>query len=309
MNRKGNVSGSSTSEGSISRREKVGFLYILPWLIGFLLLTVYPMICSLVYCFYKFDFLTPSMFVGLRNFRDIFAHPDFLKSVKATGTYVLFAVPAKLLAALALALLLNVKLKGINLYRTVYYIPSIVGSSVAIGILWRMMFNKDGMINSVLGILGIAGQSWLGSPKTAIYVLCVLPMWQVGSSMVTFLAALKQVPEYLYEAAKVDGAGPLTRFFRITLPMISPIILFNLVMQAISAFQEFNSAYVVTNGGPIKSTYFFAMFIYEQSFKLLNFGFASALSWLLFAAVLVITMLIFFTSAKWVFYTDGGDII
>lgn len=171
------------------------------------------------------------------------------------------------------------------------------------------MFAKEGVINVLLQPFGVTPTAWLGNPKTAIYVLCLLPMWQVGSSMVTFLAALKQVPEYLYESAKIDGAGPIRRFFKITLPMISPLILFNLIMQSINAFQEFSSAYVVTNGGPVKTTYFAAIFIYEEAFHLLKFGFASALSWVLFLVIMAFTLLIFATSAKWVFYEDGGSVI
>lgn len=290
-------------------KQDIGLAYISPWLIGFLIFTVYPMIASLIYCFQEFNFLSEPKFVGLQNFQNMFAHKDFFKSVKATGIYVLFAVPAKLISALLLALLLNVKLKAVNLYRTVYYIPSLFGGSVAIGILWRMMFAKEGVVNVLLGFLGVPAQAWLGNPGTAIYVLCMLPMWQVGSSMVTFLAALKQVPEDLYEAARIDGAGRIRQFFKVTLPMISPLVLFNLIMQAIGAFQEFSSAYVITGGGPVKSTYFFAMFIYEEAFHLLKFGFASALSWFLFVVILGFTLAIFGTSAKWVFYKDGGSVV
>ena len=293
----------------IFNKDDIGLAYISPWLIGFLIFTLYPMLMSLVYCFKNFTYLSNNQWIGFKNFADVFIHKDFLKSIKSTGIYVLFAVPAKLVSALMLALLLNNKLKAVNFYRTVYYIPSLFGGSVAIGILWRMMFAKEGVINAIIGYFGIPAQAWLGNSETAIYILCMLPMWQVGSSMVTFLAALKQVPSYLYESAKIDGAGPIRRFFKITLPMISPLVLFNLVMQAIGAFQEFSSPFVITNGGPVKSTYFVAMFIYEEAFHLLNFGFASALSWILFAAVFVITILIFRTSAKWVFYEDGGSAI
>lgn len=287
-------------------KQDVGLLYIAPWFIGFLIFMLYPMIQSLIYCFFDFNFLSSMKYVGLQNFQRVFKHKDFAKSVKATLTFVLFAVPGKLIVALLLAMLLNNKLKMVNVYRTLFYLPSIVGGSVAVGILWRLMFAKQGLINTLLATLGLSGHAWLGDPKTAIYIICLLPMWQVGSSMVTFLAALKQVPDYLYEAAMIDGAGRLRRFFQITLPMISPIVLFNLVMQVISGFQEFATPMIVTAGGPIKTTYLYAMFIYEQAFLELKMGFASALSWVLFAVILVFTALIFCTSAKWTFYEDGG---
>lgn len=290
-------------------REDIGLVYILPWLIGFLIFTFYPMIASFVYSFFDFNFQTNMKFVGLQNFKKMFTDSDFRLSVKATFTFVIFAVPTKLIAALLLAMLLNVKLKAVNLYRTLYYLPSILAGSVAIGILWRLMFTKDGLINSILGNFGIASQNWLGNPKTAIYVISLLPLWQVGSSMVIFLAALKQIPEYLYEAARIDGAGPFRQFFKITLPMISPVILFNLIMQSINAFQEFSSAFVITGGGPAKSTYLYAMFIYDEAFHRLRMGYASALSWFLFVVILIFTAIIFSTSAKWTFYEDGGGAI
>lgn len=291
----------------ISRlRKNEGLLYILPWLIGFLLFTLYPLGASLYYSFFDFNFLSEMRFVGFGNFSALFQHKYFMPSIKATVTFVFFAVPLKLTMALLLAMLLNRNMRGVNLVRSLVYLPSIMSGSVAIGILWRQMFSKQGLINQVLALLGIQGQAWISQPSTAIYVLCLLPMWQVGSSMVTFLAALKQVPSYIYEAARIDGASAPRRFFSITLPMISPMILFNLIMQMITAFQEFASPFIITNGGPLKATYLFAMFIYEQAFTNLKMGFASAMSWVLFAVILLLTLLIFSTSAKWTFYEDGG---
>ena len=287
----------------------IGLVYIAPWLIGFMVFSLYPMIASLVYSFYDFNYLTEMKFVGLDNFLRMFDSSDFKISVKATFTFVLFAVPAKLISALLLAVLLNVKLKAINLYRTIYYLPSILAGSVAIGILWRLMFTKDGLINYFIGLFGMEATNWLGNPKTAIYVISALPLWQVGSSMVIFLAALKQVPEDMYEAARIDGASRLKQFISITLPTISPVILFNLIMQSINTFQEFSSVFVITGGGPAKSTYLYALFIYNEAFKMLRMGYASALSWFLFIVILIITALIFKTSAKWTFYGDGGDAI
>jgi oligogalacturonide transport system permease protein len=287
-------------------RQDIGLVYVCPWVIGFLIFTLYPMVCSLVYSFTEFNYLKEPVFVGWENFKRMFSDINFRYSMKATLTYVLFAVPLKLITALLLALLLNRSVRHIHLYRTVYYLPSILAGSVAIGVLWRLLFSKDGMINSLTAALGLPAVNWLGDPRLAIYVVSVLPIWQVGSSMVIFLAALKQVPEQLYEVARIDGAGPLRRFFKITLPMISPIMLFNLVNQTISSFQEFSSAFVVTGGGPVKTTYLYTMFIYDEAFQRLRMGYASALSWFLFILILIFTVVIFATSKKWTFYEDGG---
>lgn len=287
-------------------KQDMGLVYILPWLVGFIVFVAYPMAASLVYSFFDFNYMTGMKFVAFDNFQRIFSDRNFVMSVKATATYVLFSVPLKMLAALLIAMLLNTKLRFINLYRTLYYLPSIFGGSVAIGILWRLLFTKNGLINSLTGVFGVGPISWLGNPAVAIYVVSLLPIWQVGSSMVIFLAALKQVPESLYEVARLDGAGRFRRFFHITLPMISPVVLFNLVMQTINSFQEFSSAFVITGGGPVKTTYLYTMFIYDEAFKNLRMGYASALSWFLFLVIVVFTVIIFTTSAKWTFYENGG---
>lgn len=290
-------------------KQDVGLVYILPWFLGFLAFSLIPMVASLFFSFYDFNYFTKMRPVGLGNFARMFDDPDFFSSIKATFTFVVFAVPAKILAALLMAMLLNTKLKAINLYRTIFYLPSILAGSVAIGILWRLMYTKDGMINTFIKAFGLAPHNWLGDPKTAIYVLCLLPIWQFGSSMVIFLAALKQVPSQLYEAARIDGCGAVKQFRAITLPMLTPVILFNLVMQSINAFQEFSSAFVISGGGPAKTTYLYSMLIYDQAFTMRRMGYASALSWFLFAIILVFTAILFTTSGKWVFYEDGEGVI
>lgn len=294
---------------SFFNKQDIGLVYIMPWLLGFLAFSLIPMVASLAFSFFDFNYFTKMRPVGLKNFARMFDDPDFFSSVKATFTFVLFAVPAKLIAALLMAMILNTKLKAINLYRTIFYLPSILAGSVAIGILWRLMYTKDGIVNTAIQAIGLAPHNWLGDPKTAIYVLCLLPIWQFGSSMVIFLAALKQVPSQLYEAARIDGCGPLRQFRSITLPMLTPVILFNLVMQAINAFQEFSSAFVISGGGPAKTTYFYSMLIYDQAFTMRRMGYASALSWFLFAVILVFTAVLFTTSGKWVFYEDGEGIV
>ena len=208
--------------------------------------------------------------------------------------------------ALLVAVLLNQKLKAIHLYRTVFYIPSIFGGSVAVAILWRFLFMDGGLINQVLRALSIQSVQWLSSPYIALFTLSLLSVWQFGSSMVLFLAALKQVPEDLYEAARIDGAGKLRIFARITLPLITPVLFFNLLMQIVNAFQDFTGAFVITNGGPLKSTYLFALKLYDEAFHYYKMGYASALSWVLFALILLFTMIFFRFSEAATYYEDGG---
>lgn len=289
-------------------RDFRGLFYISPWIVGFLFLQLYPFLSSLYYSFTQYNVLGSPKFIGLNNYIRLFTiDPDFKKSILVTLQYALISVPAKLLFALLIAMVLNMKLKGINLCRTIYYIPSILGGSVAVSALWRLMFMSDGILNKLLNLVGIQSINWLGQAGTAMFTICLLQVWQFGSSMVLFLAALKQIPMDLHEAASIDGAGPVKRFFYITLPMITPIVFFNLIMQSINALQNFTSAFVITNGGPLKSTYLIGMKLYTEGFSNFKMGYASAISWVLFAIVLVFTMLIFKSSDAWVYYEDGGD--
>lgn len=292
----------------IDKQSYSGIIYILPWLAGFIAFQLYPLLASLYYSFTNFNMLGTPKFIGLKNYIDIFtSDTTFLSSVKATLLYVMAVVPGKLVFALLMALLLNIKLRFINIYRTVYYLPSILGGSVAVSILWHFLFMKEGTVNLLLGIIGIPPIGWLSNPNIAIFTLGGLQIWQFGVPMVLFIAALKQVPAELYESAKVEGSSRIHSFFFITLPFLTPIILFNLVMQTNSAFQEFTAAFIVTNGGPLYSTYLYAMNLYEQAFKFYKMGYASALSWLLFIVIFAFTLILFKTSRLWVFYGDGGD--
>jgi len=309
----GNAGVGKRSDGKSHRsiyREKrryIGLLYISPWLLGFLFFKLYPLISSFVYSFMDFNMFSRRKFIGLQNYIYMFAKDElFGKSLKITFIYVFLSVPLKLVAALFVALLMNLKLRYVNFFRTVYYIPSIMGGSVAISILWKAMFLKDGYINSLLSVFNIPPTNWLGDPSLAIYTLSSLVVWQFGSSMVIFLAGLKQIPAELYEAARVDGASKFRMFFNITLPLLSPIIFFNLIMQLINAFQEFTGALIITNGGPVNSTYLYVLKVYDDGFRFFKMGYASALSWVLFFIILVFTSLIFKSSASWVYYTDGG---
>lgn len=289
------------------KRDYAAFIFISPWIIGFLVFQAYPFLSSFVYSFTDLSMLKPYKFIGLYNFKEIFTHDQtFIQSLKVTVVYVLISVPLKLTFALFIAMLLNLKVKGIGVFKTLYYLPSILGGSVGIAILWRFLFNKNGFINQLIGRLGMPAVDWLGSPDISLITISLLAVWQFGSSMILFLAALKQIPQELYEAAQVDGSGKVRMFFKITVPMITPIILFNIVMQMINAFQEFAAPFLITKGGPLKATYLYGLMLYDNAFTYLKMGYASALSWIMFVIILILTALIFKSSAYWTFYQDGG---
>ncbi|MFH5186270.1 carbohydrate ABC transporter permease [Paenibacillus sp. TAB 01] len=285
-----------------------GYLFIMPWLLGFIGLTAYPMILSLYYSFTDYTLMEPMQWVGLRNYTKIFTADDkFVTSVKVTFMYVLASVPLKLIVALLVAMLLNRAVKGISAYRSAIYFPSLIGGSIAVSLLWSNMFGVDGFFNKILAVFGIQGKGWITDPHTALWSLILLTVWQFGSSMVIFLAGLKQIPSDLYEASSVDGAGKLVQFFKITLPMLSPTLYFNLIMGVINAFQMFTSAYVITNGGPMNSTFVYAMYLYERAFSRYQLGYASALAWIMLLMIVVVAAVIAGTSKYWVFYeTETG---
>ncbi len=285
-----------------------GLMYILPWIIGFTVLQFYAIATSLYYSFTDYSMGKNTNWVGLQNYIDIFTKDyDFVKSARVTFIYVLIAVPLKLLFALFIAVVLNQKLRGINLFRTAYYIPSILTGSVSIAILWKALFLKDGYVNVIFSYLGIPPVSWYGTPTMALFTISLLTVWQFGSSMVLFLAGLQQIPNSLYEAGRVDGASKLMQFFKITLPMLSPTIFFNIIMQTINAFQEFTSPAIVTHGGPVKGTYLYGLKLYEEGFQNFRMGYACSLSWLLFIVIMIFTLVMFTSSSRWVYYADGGE--
>ena len=279
------------------KKEKyIGLIYIMPWLIGFLVFTLYPLASSLYYSFTDFSIANEPKWVGLDNYIEIFTSDRLaIPSLVTTFKYVFMVVPAKLAAALFVAVLMNQNIKGMRFYRTIYCLHN------------QMKIHHDGIVNMILAVVGIAPVDWLGSPKHALGTVALLGIWQFGSSMVLFLAGLKQVPAELYDAAKVDGAGKIRTFFSVTLPMISSIIFFNLVMQLINAFQDFTAPFVITGGGPLNATYVFAIHLYNSAFKYFKTGYASALSWILFVIIMLFTMLVFKSSAYWTYYEDGGD--
>ena len=287
------------------KREYQAYLYILPWILGFAILQLYPFVSSFIYSFTDYTVGAKATFQGLANYKKLFTQDkEFWNSLKVTILFALYTVPGKLVMALAVAMFLNRDLKGINLIRTLYYIPSLFGGSVAVALLWRLMFLDNGVINAILSALHLPVIQWLGDTRYALRTICMLEIWQFGSSMVMFLAALKQVPRSLYEAAEIDGAGKVTRFFHITLPQISPIIFFNLINQTIQALQNFTSAQVITEGGPLKSTYVLGLKLYKEGFSYFKMGYASAISWVVFAAIMIFTLAIFASSKLWVHYAD-----
>lgn len=284
-------------------RNRAGYLFITPWLVGFFGLTLLPMAASLYFAFTDYDLLSAPRWVGLANFRRMFLEdPRYLRSVTVTLSYVLVAVPLRLAFALAVAMLLNTRRRGVSLYRAACYAPSIVAGSVAVAIMWRQVFGTQGVVNAGLALLGVPPVRWLGDPDVAIWTLITLAVWQFGSPMLIFLAGLKQIPAELHEAAALDGAGAGARFLRITLPMLSPVTFFNLVMQTITGFMVFTQAFIVTGGGPMDTTLFYALYIYRRAFESLEMGYASAMAWVLLVVVAAFTALLFRTSARWVFY-------
>lgn len=285
----------------------MGLVYILPWLIGMVFLTLYPFINALVISFTDYNLVREPNFIGLANYTKLFHDEDFLGTLTATLKYTVITVPLQLAFALFIAYILNFKLKGINFFRTAYYIPSLLGGNVAVAVLWRFLFQQDGLINRIIGVVGIQPVAWLSSPGGAMSVIIILKVWQFGSAMLIFLAALKDVPQDLYEAASVDGSTKLHSFIHITMPLITPMIFFNLVMQLVNAFQEFNGPYLVTGKGPLNATYLTSMYIYDNAFKYFNMGYASAASWILFLIIVAVTLILFATQDKWVYYSDGGN--
>ncbi len=288
------------------RQELAAHVFMTPWLVGLLAVTALPMLASLYLAFTDYNVLSSPEFIGTANFTRLVDDARFWSSVRVTLTYVVVSVPLQLAFALLLALVLDKGLRGLTFYRSVFYLPSLLGTSVAVAVLWRQIFGHDGLINQALALVGIEGSSWLQNPQTALGTLVVLNVWTFGSPMVIFLAGLRQIPEELYESARVDGAKVLRQFSHITLPMLTPIIFFNLILQTIGAFQSFTQAHVISGGtgGPVDSTLFYTLYVYQQGFVSFDMGYASALAWVLLVFIALITALHFALSKYWVFYGD-----
>lgn len=287
------------------RRKYTPYIYLIPWFIGLMWLKVYPMILTVYYSFTDKSLVADANFIGLQNYIQLFTNDDkFWVSLEATFKYVFFTVPLALCFGLFIAFILNFKLKGVKVFRTIYYIPSLLGASVAVAILWQTLFSYEGPINAAIQAIGLDPVPWFTNANTALFTISLLRFWQFGSMMLIFLAALQSVPQELYEAAMLDGSKKITTFLKITIPIISPVILFNGILALIGAFQEFVSPFIITQGGPQYHTYFLNVYIYDEAFANYDFGYACAISIVLVAIIIVFTILVFKFSADRVFYSD-----
>mgnify|MGYP002531218882 CR=1 FL=1 len=286
------------------REAKWFYIFILPWILGFFLFTFFPMAMSAVLSFMKWDYVQAPRFVGWENFITLFHDDVFYKSLQVTIIYAVFSVPLSLLVSFIFALLLNTGIKGLSVYRTLFYLPSLV-SGAAASILWMWMFNPEfGVINTILGYFGIDGPGWIYDKNWALPALIIMSLWGVGGSMLIYLSGLQGIPTELYEAAKIDGAGKATTLFKITIPMMTSVIFYNLIMGIIGSLQTFTQAFVMTDGGPNYSTYFYVLYLYKNAFKNFKIGYASAQAWILFFIILALTALVFRSSAAWVYYEN-----
>ena len=296
------------NKGSAYRTKDsvTAYLLLLPWLFGFFLMWLIPMLISIYYSTTDFNLLKAPSFIGFQNYVRVFTEDKtFYKALGVTFSYVALLVPLRLAFALWVAMILNQKRKFLGLYRTLYYVPSIVGGSIAVSIVWKQIFGNDGVAMSLLGHFGIEQKiSFLGNPKTALGVIILMGVWQFGSSMLIFLSALKQIPQSLYESARVDGASKNKIFWRITLPMLTPTIFFNLIMQIVNGFRVFTESYVITNGGPMNSTLSYVLYLYQRAFKYFDMGYSCALAWILVLIIAVFTAVLFKTQDSWVHYEN-----
>ena len=299
---------------TVGRRRRIAeangpaYLMLIPWFVGFLCLTAVPMAASLYLSFTKYSLLAPPKWLGLDNYTYMFnGDYRYWPSLSVTAFYVFTSVPLSIAVALIVALGLNRKMRGIGALRSVYYLPSLLGGSVAIAVMWRQIFGNHGVVNSALALVGITGPAWLATPQSAPWTLVFLHVWQFGSPMVIFLAALKQIPQDLYDAARIDGAGAWQLFRYVTVPILTPIIFFNMVMQMIVSFQAFTPAFVISNGtgAPTDSTLFYTLYLYVEGFSNFHMGYAAAMAWVLLFIIAILTAIAFGTARFWVFNPDA----
>lgn len=293
--------------GTKTKNEnKAAYLFLLPWFLGLGIITVGPMVASFYLSFTKYTLLSPPEFIGIDNFIRMLGDERLHNSLGVTFMYVFVSVPIQLALALLLAVVLNRGLSGLSFYRSVFYLPSLLGSSVAIAVLWKQVFGGEGLVNVLLGFFGIEGAAWISDPSTALSTLIILNVWTFGAPMVIFLAGLRQIPQMYLEAAEVDGATKWQRFFRVVLPLLTPIIFFNLVLQIIHAFQSFTQAFIISGGtgGPADSTLFYTLYLYNRGFANFDMGYAAAMAWFLLVIIGIFTAINFWASKYWVFYDD-----
>lgn len=288
------------------KEERAGFAFLSPWLVGLFVITIGPMAASLYLSFTDYSFLDSPEWIGLENYQRLFSDTRFHQAIGVTFRYVIVSVPLQLVVALLVAIVLDRGIRGLALYRSAFYLPSLIGGSVAIAILWRQIFGADGLVNWALALIGIEGRSWIANPDTALGTLIVLNVWTFGAPMIIFLAGLRQIPAMYYEAAGVDGAGVLRRFWNVTVPILTPIIFFNLILQLIGAFQAFTQAFIISggSGAPSDSTLFYTLYLYMEGFGNFSMGYASAMAWVLVVIIGAFTLINFIASKYWVFYDD-----
>lgn len=288
------------------KEERAGYAFLSPWLVGLIVITIGPMAASLYLSFTDYNFLNSPEWIGAANYKELLSDTRFHKALAVTFQYVIVSVPLQLIVALFVAIVLDRGIRGLALYRSAFYLPSLIGGSVAIALLWRQIFGSTGLVNAVLAIAGIEGRSWIANPDTALGTLIVLNVWTFGAPMIIFLAGLRQIPTMYYEAAAVDGAGILRRFWNVTVPILTPIIFFNLILQLIGAFQAFTQAFIISggSGAPSDSTLFYTLYLYMEGFGNFNMGYASAMAWVLVLIIGAFTLVNFIASKFWVFYDD-----
>ncbi len=306
----GQQAGSARTRFRMSNRKREAiwaYAFLSPWILGFVIFLAGPMIASLYFSFTKYKVVKPPVWIGLDNYTRMFGDELFYKSLEVTTKYTIFSVPLSIIFGLAIAVLLNQNLRLSGFFRTVFYLPSVI-SGVAVAIVFAWIFNfRFGIINYFLSLVGIPGPNWLGHPRWVLWAFVLMSLWGVGGNVVIFLAALQGVPPALHEAAQIDGAAAWKRFWRITLPMISPAILFVLIMGIIGTFQTFTQAFIMTSGGPANATLFYLFYLYKNAFNWFEMGYASALAWVLFIIVMVMTLLLLRSSARWVYYETAGE--
>lgn len=284
------------------KRNLEGWLFASPWIIGFLLWTLGPMIASFILSFMEWDLVSSPRWIGLANIREMLVDSVLLQALKVTTLYAGLSVPLQLIIGLTLAMLLNTKIAGMRFYRTAFYLPSVL-SGVAVALLWRWLFSSEfGLFNVLLSYIGVQGPSWLGDERWALPSLVIMSLWSVGASTIIYLAGLQGIPTDLYEAAEVDGARGWARFRYITLPLMTPVLFFQLIVGIIAALQIFTPALVMTNGGPNNATNFVLLYLYRNAFQYFRMGYASAVAWVLFLYILILTLIVFRSSALWVHY-------
>jgi multiple sugar transport system permease protein len=300
------MAGSATSRWNNPnvRREAVeGYISLLPWMLGFIGLTAIPIGVSIYISLTQWTGIEPPIWIGFNNYVRMFTNdPLFWQALKVTLGFVALSLPLKLVLGLGLALLLNLKIPGMNFFRTVFYIPAVI-SGVAVSLMWMWLLQPDtGVVNTMLYFAGVEGPQWFWDPDWALPSVALMSIWKVGGSAIIYLAGLQNIPAHLYEAAEIDGAGPRARFFRITLPLLTPTLFFQLIIEMIDSFKVFTEAFVITHGGPLKATYFYMLYFYEEAFQNFNLGYASALALVLTIIILLTTIFVNYTSTRWVYY-------